>query len=255
MLEDRGAGLTPENAGDARAHGLAPRVLLADFGRFLVRPAYYAQPMAWGRATALLLLAVLALDVAVAEIFIRVTDLWDASAGFLPKPIEDDAPLAEKLFLALLFAPVVEEALFRGWLTGQIAALRFAAYGMGALALSLATLFLSDAFAEPVGFAGLALALAGLIHWVRTRHRDTAVAAWFTRHFHWFVWGSTLLFGLIHLGNFEPLTHPLGVLVVLPQTIGGFLLVYTRTRLGLRAAMAHHAAFNAVWVASEYGWW
>jgi membrane protease YdiL (CAAX protease family) len=211
--------------------------------------------MAWGRDAALLLLTVLALDVAVAEIFIWVTDVWDASAGFLPEPIETEESLTEELFLTLLFAPVVEEALFRGWLNGRHAALRFAAYGMGALALSLVTLFLSDAFAEPVGFAGLALALAGLIHWVRTRRRDTAVPAWFTRHFHWFVWGSTLLFGLIHIGNFEPLTHPLGVLVVLPQTIGGLLLAYTRTRLGLRAAMAHHAAFNAVWLASEYGWW
>jgi membrane protease YdiL (CAAX protease family) len=81
------------------------------------------------------------------------------------------------------------------------------------------------------------------------------VPAWFTRNFHWFVWGSTLLFGLIHLGNYEPLTHPLGVLVVLPQTIGGLLLAYTRTRLGLRAAMLHHAAYNALFLASDYGWW
>jgi membrane protease YdiL (CAAX protease family) len=81
------------------------------------------------------------------------------------------------------------------------------------------------------------------------------VPAWFARHFHWFVWGSSLLFGLIHLGNYEPLAHPLGVLVVLPQTIGGLLLAYTRTRLGLGAAMAHHAAYNALFLAEDYGWW
>jgi membrane protease YdiL (CAAX protease family) len=68
------------------------------------------------------------------------------------------------------------------------------------------------------------------------------------------VWGSTLLFGLMHLGNYEPLAHPLGVLAVLPQTIGGLLLAYTRTRLGLGAAMAHHAAYNAVFLAGDYGW-
>ena len=93
------------------------------------------------------------------------------------------------------------------------------------------------------------MALAGLVQWSLTRTRDTAVPAWFKRHFHWFVWGSTLLFGLAHLGNYEALTSPLGVLVVLPQTIGGLLLAYTRTRLGLGAAMAHHAAYNAVFLA------
>ena len=229
--------------------------LVADFARFLVRPAYAAQPMAWGSAAAMVLLAVLALDLAAGEVVIWLTELWDAGAGFLPEPLEENETLAEELFFSLLFAPVVEEALFRGWLTGRIAALRFAVFGMGALALSLAALVLPDAFAAPVGLVGLALALAGLIHWDRTRRRDTDVPAWFTRHFHWFVWGSTLLFGLIHLGNFAPLTHPLGLAVVLPQTIGGLLLSYTRTRLGLGAAIAHHAAFNGVWMAGQYGWW
>lgn len=234
---------------------MTARALLTEFARFLMRPTYTAQPIAWGRTALLVLLAVFALDLAVSEGLLRLADIWDPQGTVLPAPLEDEIPLAEDLFFTLLFAPVVEEALFRGWLTGRIAALRFAAYGMGALALSLAALFLPDAYGGPVGFAGSVLALAGLIHWERTRRHDTAVPAWFIRHFHWFVWATTLLFGLIHLGNFEPLTHPLGVLVVLPQTIGGLLLAYTRIRLGLGAAMAHHAAFNALWMASEYGWW
>ena len=44
------------------------------------------------------------------------------------------------------------------------------------------------------------------------------------------------------------------VLAVLPQTIGGLLLAYTRTRLGLRAAMLQHALYNALYLASDYGW-
>jgi hypothetical protein len=93
------------------------------------------------------------------------------------------------------------------------------------------------------------------VQWSRWRHVDTAVPGWFVRHYRWFVWGSTVLFGLTHLGNFEPLAHPVGLLVVLPQTIGGLLLAYTRTRLGLGAAMAHHAAYNAVWLAADYAGW
>lgn len=250
-----GAGLTPAPTGDARAQGLGLRAVLADFARFVMRPAYAAQPMAWGRTAALVLLAVFAADMAIGQCLLWLFDAWDAAGTVLPAPLEEDAPLAEDLFLTVLFAPVVEEALFRGWLTGRIAALRFAALGMGALALSLPALLMPEAYADMLNFAGTVLVFAGLIHWSRTRHRDTAVPGWFTRHFHWFVWGTTLLFGLIHLGNFEPLAHPLGVLVVLPQTIGGLLLAYTRIRLGLGAAMAHHAAFNALWMAAEYGWW
>jgi hypothetical protein len=140
-------------------------------------------------------------------------------------------------------------------LTGRIAALRFAAYGLAAMGLMMASLFVLADYAKPVAYAGAAVAFAGLIHWHLTRARDTAVPAWFNRHFHWIVWGSSLLFGLIHLGNYEPLQSPIGLLVVLPQTIGGLLLAYTRTRLGLGAAVAHHAAYNAVYLASDYGWW
>ena len=254
MMDDRAVGLTLEGAGDARAQGLTLRARLADLARFLMCPSFAAQPMLWGPAAALMLLIVFALDLAADGLVAWLAGVWDAQGTYLPEPIKEDIPFAEDLFFTLVFAPVVEEALFRGWLTGRIAALRFAAYGMGALALSAAALFVPDAFAIALSLAAFVLAFTGLIHWERARHSDTAVPAWFTRHFHWFVWGSTLLFGLIHIGNFEPLTHPLGLAVVLPQTIGGFLLAYTRTRIGLGAAMAHHAAFNALWMAQEYGW-
>ena len=211
--------------------------------------------MVWGRAAALALAVVFALDLLLGELTVWLTGTWDEAVGFLPEPIEQDISLAEELFTGLVLAPVLEELLFRGWLTGRIAALRFALYGIAAMACFLVSFYAEPDLAEIVGLAGVAMAFAGLVHWSYTRQRDTAVPAWFIRHFHWFVWGSTLLFGLLHIGNYEPVTHPLGVLVVLPQTIGGLLLAYTRTRLGLGAAIAHHAAFNAVFFAGDYGWW
>jgi membrane protease YdiL (CAAX protease family) len=36
--------------------------------------------------------------------------------------------------------------------------------------------------------------------------------------------------------------------VVLPLMLGGVLLAYTRTRLGLRAAMVQHGCYNAALV-------
>ena len=234
---------------------LGPGARLVDGLRFMWRPTPCGAPLPWGRALLLALLAVFALDLALDGLVAAVTEWLDSRVGFLPAPIEEETTLAEDLFGYLLLAPVLEELVYRGWLTGRIAALRFAAYGFAAEAIFIGALFVPPDMAVTLGLAGVAVALAGLVHWSLTRDRDTAVPEWFTRHFHWFVWGSTLLFGLMHLGNYEPLTHPLGVLVVLPQTIGGLLLAYTRTRLGLGAAMAHHAAYNAVFLAGDYGWW
>jgi membrane protease YdiL (CAAX protease family) len=258
MMENGSAGLTPMADADARALVAAPiplRERVGDIARFMLRPGYVARPMAWGRAAALALLVVIAFDLALDALVAALTSAWDDSAGFLPEPIEYQSTLAEDLFDFLIFAPLLEELTFRGWLSGRIAALRFALYGFAALGLFLVALLVPGEYQTAVSLAGVAVAVTGLLIWNRTRQHETAVPAWFTRHFHWFVWGSSLLFGLIHLGNYEPLTSPLGLLVVLPQTIGGLLLCYTRTRLGLGAAMAHHAAYNAVFLASDYGWW
>lgn len=225
---------------------------LADVARFAARPGFVHRPMAWGRAAAMALLVVFALDLVLDALVIWLTATWDAEAGFLPEPVEDDIPFLEDAFNALLIAPVLEELAFRAWLTGRTAALRFAVYGFAAMGVLMASLITPPAWAMPVGLAGAAIALAGLIHWNAVRARDTDVPLWFTRNFHWIVWMSSLGFGLIHLGNYEALTHPLGVLVVLPQTIGGLLLAYTRTRLGLGAAIAHHAAYNALALALEH---
>ncbi len=223
--------------------------------RFALRPSFVAQPMAWGRTAALALLAVFALDIALGLLIEGALAAVDGATGWLPAPVEEPITFAEDLFTALLVAPLLEELLFRGWLSGRAAALRFAMFGFAALALFAASLIVSPYVATPMALAGVAMAFAGLIRWSQTRHFDIAVPAWFPRHFRWLVWGSSLLFGLIHLGNYAPLNHPLGLLVVLPQTIGGVLLAYTRTRLGLRAAIAHHAAYNAVLTALDYAGW
>jgi membrane protease YdiL (CAAX protease family) len=236
------------------AEGMTLRARVADVARFAVRPTFVAQPMAWGRAAALALLAIFALDLALDWLIVGASDALDPAGTLLPSPIEQDIGLAEDIFTALIFAPVTEELLFRGWMTGRAAGLRFAIWGFIALGLFAASLMVSPALAMPVALAGVAAVLAGLVRWSRWRHFDTAVPGWFLRHFRWFIWGQALLFGLTHLGNYEPLTHPLGLLVVLPQTVGGLLLAYTRTRLGLGAAIAHHAAYNALFLMIDYGW-
>lgn len=230
------------------------RERLADVARFAVRPTLVAQKLAWGREAAVALLVLVALDLAIglsSEVGLGLLGTA-GSGGVLPAPAKSDISPTIDLINALVFAPVLEELLFRGWMTGRTAGLRFAAWGMAALVVLLVSLELPDELARHVAKGAAVGVLIALYQWSRSRDHDTAVPSWFIRHFHWLVWGSTLLFGAIHFGNFESLTHPLGILVVLPQTIGGLLLAYTRTRLGLGAAMAHHAAFNAVWMLFDH---
>ena len=253
-----GGGLTLMADRDARplvSVAVPLRAQVAAIARFAARPTFAPAPMPWGRASAAALAVVFAFDVVTGVLVYAVTGVLDQGGVFLPEPLEFETTWAQDLVEFLIIAPLLEELAFRGWLTGRIAALRFALHGFAAMGLFVAALYVPYDYATPVALAGVAAVFAGLIQWGRTRHRDTAVPAWFARHFHWIVWGSSLVFGLIHLGNYEPLTHPFGVLVVLPQTIGGLLLAYTRTRLGLGAAIAHHAAFNAVFLATDYGWW
>jgi membrane protease YdiL (CAAX protease family) len=226
------------------------RERLADIGRFVMRPTYVPQSMAWGRQAVAALLMLLALDLAFGLVAVKALSLLgDAgSGGAMPALAETDSTPAVEWLEALMLAPVLEELLFRGWLFGRGAALKFAAWGMAAMGLLIVSLHLPEQYAHLVAQGAVVVVLVASVQWFRTRDRDTSVPPWFVRRFHLIVWGSTLLFGAIHFGNFEPLTHPLGLLVVLPQTIGGLLLAYTRTRLGLPAAMAHHFAFNAIWM-------
>lgn len=236
----------------ARAMGLRER--LADAGWFVVRPSHVAQPMAWrpGFVPTWVALTVLTL---IAVLLARgLIEAGLGPSGILPASTRTARPDLRDVMLAVVVAPLLEEALSRGWLSGRRAALRFALYGAAALGLLLAALASPPDLRRIVALAAVVTVFAGLIQWSLTSHRaaDRAVPGWFIRRFHWLAWGSSLAFALLHLGNYEALTHPLGVLVVMPLMLGGMLLAYTRTRLGLRAAMAQHAAYNAVLVGTSF---
>lgn len=227
------------------------RARLADIADFLRRPRLVPQSLPWGREAGRTLALVLVLSIMIAPAIAGMTALIDAQTGFLPQSDHAPRTMQRRVIDFLIIAPLFEELLFRSWLTGRRAGLRFALYGAVASLLMLAGLLFWPQQDALFGWSAAGIVLVGLVHWGRTSHRDTDVPAWFVRHFRWMLWGSSLAFGLVHLGNFTGFGSPLGVLVVLPQTVGGLLLAYTLTRLGLRAAVAHHAAFNAIWLLAD----
>lgn len=106
-------------------------------------------------------------------------------------------------------------------------------------------MILPGGFASVAVFGGLLILVGAYLHWRRTREANVSVPDWFARNYGPVVYGSSILFGAAHLTNFDEFSA-LHMLVVLPQTLGGLVLAFTRTRLGLRAAIYQHAAFNAV---------
>ncbi|MFZ9004528.1 MAG: CPBP family intramembrane glutamic endopeptidase [Robiginitalea sp.] len=74
---------------------------------------------------------------------------------------------------------------------------------------------------------------------------------WFfrkSRYFKWVFWFFTLLFALIHLGNYQGIQNSwyLAPLLVSPQLTLGIILGFVRVKFGLYLAMAFHAAYNAI---------
>ncbi|MFN3989668.1 MAG: type II CAAX prenyl endopeptidase Rce1 family protein [Erythrobacter sp.] len=230
---------------------LSPWARARDALRFVARPTPYAARHPWSLALVTALASLFVLHLAIDWAATWLLETGDGWAGFLPLPRPDERPQRDVILSAVVLAPVLEEALHRGWLSGRIAALRFAAFGFAATGCMLLGLTVGARGEGLLTLAGVVIALVGFAQWLITRKRDTAVPAWFTRHFALVVWGGSLVFGVLHLGIYQPVTHPLGLLVVAPQLIGGLLLAYVRTRLGLRAAMLHHAAYNALFLTGE----
>ena len=223
-----------------------------DVAWFVAWPTFAAQPLATARERVLVLLAVVPVHLVFGAIVLVQLWLIGRLAGPLPRPAVAPDTLSTSPLAFLVIAPLLEELVFRSWLTGRVAALRFAACGFAAMALMLAGVSLLPDHARALAWMGAAVALAGLAQWSLTREREhaRAVPPAFIRHFGWIVWAQALLFGLIHLGNYAAPASPLGVLVVMPQVLGGLLLAYIRTRAGLAAAMGYHAGYNAVVLAA-----
>lgn len=100
------------------------------------------------------------------------------------------------LTLAIIFAPILEELLFRSWLKKRN--------------------FISQNIWDKI--------------------------------FPYLVYGSSIVFGLIHLSNYENndwAFYFLSPLVIMSQMTGGFILAFLRTRFSLRWSMIYHALWNA----------
>lgn len=215
--------------------------LLRDFAAYLGRPRLIdpsglGAPGVWRTV-----LALLAFHLAVLLFVLSpLLKVWQSAMG-LPSPEAFGAVSKAWLVpLVVVIAPLGEEILFRGWLTGKARALWLlgCAFVIGTL-LALVSYHVAE---MPASIAVLAVGLAAPIGWWWLRRRG--VPGWFEAAFPALVWLSIVIFGLSHLSNYPQFSWAL-LPMVLPQVWAGIVLSYARMRLGLIAAMLIHAAANA----------
>ncbi|TCD04783.1 CPBP family intramembrane metalloprotease [Erythrobacteraceae bacterium CFH 75059] len=214
------------------------------FARFLRRPRVPARARRPDRRSVAATGRLLLLDFALmAALLVIGGTAYLAGAEFPDNALQDLAWTAPVLLLIIVGAPVMEETLFRGWLSGRPGhALALLTLGAGAAALS----FVAAGGGASPNIAALAIgagtaAMAAAALWTLRQHDRPA---WYARAFPLFFWASALAFASIHIWNYTGPQNWVVFVLVIPQLIAGTIFGYARVHYGLWSAIALHMLHN-----------
>ena len=144
----------------------------------------------------------------------------------------------------VLGAPLIEELIFRSWLSGKLGHVLAAAIMLAgaALAAGMGAAYVGEQAETGVALALIGAALLAALALFLLRRR--APMGWFRTIFPGLFWLVTLGFGFMHLTNYEAASLAILLPLTLPQIVAGTLFGYARVRYGLWAAILLHAAHN-----------
>lgn len=209
------------------------------FGQFLRQPALDQPTGLLNRTGWLTTGTMLTLHLLGLVVLLLLLSGWQALTGVGGPAAFEEFPKQWLVPTAVIAAPILEEAAFRGWLSGRPRALLL----LGGLVVAAASLLLwpKPGAALAVGLiGGLVVLLAG---WIALRKRPAPL--WFGRNFAAIFYASVAVFGLVHVFNYTN-TGPLVLPMILPQVWAGLTLGFVRTRVGLAASMLMHGASNGL---------
>lgn len=155
-----------------------------------------------------------------------------------------DRPVISMIVMVVILGPLVEEVIFRGWLTGTVRA-----FAGSALFLTIwfgGTWLLTRYLPEAAGLGLLSgLAAAGFLAFIAVnRNKGRNPAAWYRSVFPFVFWGQGLLFGGLHLANISSESPMLSLIMTAPLVICGWLWGYARIKTGFGTAWMLHMAYN-----------
>ena len=225
-----------------RSGGLA----LKAFAAFLLRPTLEVRQTQAISAKAMALW-LLAFSFAATAIFalLALPLIFDTNAA----PGEGlravfDQPAISVILAVVILGPLVEEVIFRGWLTGTMRA-----FAGSALFLAIwfgGSWLLTRHLSQLTGPAPMvALAAAGLFAFVAVnRNGRQNHAGWYRSVFPLVFWAQGLLFGGLHFTNISSTSPILPLILTAPLVICGWLWGYARINLGFGPAWMLHMAYN-----------
>jgi membrane protease YdiL (CAAX protease family) len=146
----------------------------------------------------------------------------------------EQLPVPVFILLAVVLAPFLEESLFR--LPLCYSPLNLGVAGLGIMLL-LPDLLLPARIA-------IGVVIFVVVLFLLLQRSQEVMAAHFYRHLRALVILSSVLFGLVHITNFEPQVWWLAPLLVLPQITLGFFLAYVRLQYGYLWAIFCHGFHN-----------
>ncbi len=154
-----------------------------------------------------------------------------------------DQPLLPLIVALVILGPLVEEVIFRGWLTGTpqalLATVLFLALFYGGLGLVASEMNVSQLIVQ-LAIAGLALGAFMCIE----RWQLRAAPQFYESIFPALFWLQGIIFGVLHFGNLKGGSFLLPMLMAGPLVVCGWLFGYARIRLGIGSAWLLHAMYN-----------
>ena len=156
--------------------------------------------------------------------------------------------LIATLFIACIFAPIVEEFLFRWHLTKKYIPIYFVCFTLGLIA----NYFIKSSYLIwPIYIFFLLVALVVQVYFKRIGIRKRLVFQ--QQSFVYLFYYSAIIFGLTHLTNIKGLTlsDPAFIIFVISQAFAGLSLGYLRIKYGLLYSILLHCFLNFVMVTLE----
>ncbi|TRD11584.1 CPBP family intramembrane metalloprotease [Erythrobacter insulae] len=216
------------------------------FAEFLKRPVL-PEARAPMRAGGVAVARLLGLDLIFLFVFLGGLLTLVAVGVELPENLNATLELnLSTVFLIVIGAPLIEELVFRSWLSGRPRYLIVIPIMLiaGVIAAFLGVSRTGEAAEIGVGLAilgGLAVSLIAMIAvW------KSGPAAWFKTIFPGAFWLSSAAFALVHFANYTEGSFFVLLPLVLPQFVLGSIAAYLRVHYGLWTAIAIHALHNGI---------
>ena len=149
-------------------------------------------------------------------------------------------------FLAVVFAPILEELIFRFPLKYRRGAIALAVLCVIAVLTNILQLIGLQMYQAMLLSGGVGLAIVLLL--IMKLNQRQKLDSFSKRYYPFFFYMAALFFAFAHIFNYELEFDQLwmGPFLVLPQLILGLMLGYVRVKYGLWASMMAHAMNNLI---------